>query len=423
MLMLHCLTVIQNENLNLIFRLTTGIRVHRIKAPNVQAEINGVIDKFIGMIDRRLDEAKEKENKDFIEEDSEKMCQRYALALLFQSFYKQSDVVDFDAREEKWTNVMNDILEDFIGVSIKISAAFPILNPLFNWIIMNYHVEGVLRRKIMGFIQQQADQNFKAAKEARGRIREQEERDNKHKQPSSDKATKFDADNFTLNDGTKFKRNMMDFVIDQYREGKITKDDYFSSSFFLWFAADKALADGLSMLLYNLARHPAIQKKLRESILVSGTDSQYLSWVVLESLRLHPPVPIGCSRTIKRDIQTKHGLVPAGTFVITPARTINRLKEYWGEDADQFRPDRWADQKNFHPVQYLSFGGGRRGCPGRELALMSIKMVLCAMLRKYTFSVDNVVDTSDEYDAPILAFLLFDSPTYVKISRLELSDI
>lgn len=370
-----------------------------------------MIGKFIGMVERRLDEAQAQRDELFFEDDAEDLCQRYALAQLFTSFYKQDKEIDFEAKEEKWAHIMDKILKDFIGISMKLCAALPILKPPMNWLILNFHEQGVLRHAIMGFIRQQTELNFEAARQAKVRIDKRE--------------ANFDANNFTLKDGSRFKRNMIDFIIDQYREGKLTRSEYMNSTFFLWFAADKAVSDALSRILYNLAHHQEVQDRLRESILISGFDSQYLSWVILESLRLHPPVPIGCSRTIKRDIQTRHGLIPAGTFVCTPARTINRLPEYWGSDAHQFKPERWANAKSFHPCQYLAFGGGRRGCPGRELATMQCKMVVNQLMRRYRFdkSTQHTLDNSDLFDAPIFAFLLFDTPSYVRISRLQTTEI
>lgn len=373
---------------------------------NVQADINGVIEKLVGLIELQLNEAKESRHEDSIEVDLDYLCHRYALALVFTNFYKQDRMISFDSAEDQYVTLMEKNLQEFKGWPMQACAAFPFLKAPLNWLILNFHGQGKMRNAIMSDIRKLTKLHFEAAEQSQ------------RKQTTQGQFDQLDS--FTLNDGSKFRRNMIDYVADQYREGKLTRSEYFNSTFFLFLAADKTTADCLARLLYQLARQPAIQEKLRRSILASGTDSEYLAWCIHESLRLDPPVPSGCSRVIKRDIETRHGLVPAGTFVVTPAYFIGRLKEYWGDDAEQYRPERWADAKNFHPVQYLAFGGGRRACPGKELALMEIKMLLNVLLRKYKFEkpLIRTEDNSKLFTAPVFAFLAYDIPAYVRISRL-----
>lgn len=366
----------------------------RIKSPELQAEIESVVKKLVGKIEQLLDQEGNAEGP--IEVNLDDVCHRFALAIVFSIFYKQRDVIDFHSDKDQWVEMIERSMPKMFGIFMKACGTFPILRYPMNWFLLHFDDQGRMRNTIIDFIKQQTEANFEAARREKG------------------------AKNLTLNDGSKFRRNTIDYIVDQYRDGKLNKSEFFNSTFFLFHAAHKTTADSLSRCLYNLACHPETQQKLRDSILSLGTESEYLSWVVHESLRLCPPAHIGCSRKIKRDIQTKHGLVPAGTFCITPAYSIGRLREYWGEDADEFRPERWANASSFHPVQYLAFGGGTRVCPGRELALLEIRTALSALVLRYKFERSDIhtVDNSQNFAAPIFTFLVFDTPTYVKISRL-----
>lgn len=354
--------------------------------------------KLVDLIERRLLET----NGDFIELDAEDVCHRYALALVFTNFYKQKNVVDFHSSRDKFVEMIDRSSRRMVGsYFLRACNAFPAMIPIVAWLMRNFHELGRMNATIMNYIKQQTRLHFEAA-EGETMLRQSE-------------------GTLALSDGSGFKRNMVDHITAQYREGKLTRQEYFHSTFFLFFAADKTTTDALARLLYELARHQAVQDKLRESILASGTESEYLSWVIHETLRLYPPAPTGSSRTTARDIQTKHGLVPAGTFVLTPTYTIGRLKEYWGADAEEFKPERWASAKHFHPAQYLVFGAGRRACPGRELALMEIKMLLNVLLRKYKFEKSHIhtTDNSRLISSPMFFTLVFDTPTYVRVSRLD----
>lgn len=55
--------------------------------------------------------------------------------------------------------------------------------------------------------------------------------------------------------------------------------------------------------------------------------------------------------------------------------------EYWGDDADMFRPERWLDVDEARREEMLScleatFGYGRYKCLGRGVAFMEINKTL-----------------------------------------------
>ena len=61
--------------------------------------------------------------------------------------------------------------------------------------------------------------------------------------------------------------------------------------------------------------------------------------------------------------------------------SLYRTKEHFGEDADQFRPERW---ETLRPVwEFIPFSGGPRTCPAQQLSRIWLGLVLVKMAREF----------------------------------------
>ncbi|KAL8999894.1 MAG: hypothetical protein Q9169_001299 [Polycauliona sp. 2 TL-2023] len=118
----------------------------------------------------------------------------------------------------------------------------------------------------------------------------------------------------------------------------------------------------LTNLFFVLARNPGVWKQLHEEIgsldgkhptLDELKGLKYLSSCLNETLRLYPIVQ-GTSRVATKDLVLPTGggddarspvFVSAGTLVIFHMAALHKRKDLWGEDADDFRPERWQDEK------------------------------------------------------------------------------
>lgn len=80
------------------------------------------------------------------------------------------------------------------------------------------------------------------------------------------------------------------------------------------------------------------------------------------ALRLHPPIPdnsrVASIDTVLPTGGGSNGLSPvfvaAGTEVAIDSNALHRRKDLWGNDADEFRPERWTSEKTSW-VSRLSF--------------------------------------------------------------------
>mmetsp|Transcript_21518 Transcript_21518/g.28311 ORF Transcript_21518/g.28311 Transcript_21518/m.28311 type:complete len:462 (+) Transcript_21518:270-1655(+) len=161
-------------------------------------------------------------------------------------------------------------------------------------------------------------------------------------------------------------------------------------------AGRDATACLLTWSFYELSKRPDVIDKIIsevENVCTNGEDSdysydnvsklQYTHAFVLEVLRLHPSVAIDHRRAINNDRLPDGTFVPAGAMINWMPIQIGRSKHIWGEDALEFKPERFIDLKEPSPFKYPAFGAGPRLCLGKPLALMTVKTTLAYLLPKF----------------------------------------
>ncbi|PON32703.1 Cytochrome P [Parasponia andersonii] len=71
---------------------------------------------------------------------------------------------------------------------------------------------------------------------------------------------------------------------------------------------------------------------------------------------------------------------------------MGRMPPIWGEDAEDFRPERWLINRNFQPriaIQICSIHAGPRICLGKDFAYPQMKILSIARLRFFRFKLAN----------------------------------
>ncbi|CAK7266093.1 hypothetical protein SEPCBS57363_001921 [Sporothrix epigloea] len=176
-------------------------------------------------------------------------------------------------------------------------------------------------------------------------------------------------------------------------------------------AGRDTVAQGLTWTFYMLMKNPQIVDKIRQEVqrvmsvngVVDDTQSghsldfarltpaamPYTMAVFYEGLRLYPPIPFEI-----KQVEADHLTLPDGTeltrgaLVIWCSWALNRSRETWGNDADDFRPERWltvapspassgGPAASTLPAYRLTsrsasefpvFHGGPRTCLGKKMA-------------------------------------------------------
>jgi cytochrome P450 len=112
--------------------------------------------------------------------------------------------------------------------------------------------------------------------------------------------------------------------------------------------------------------------------------------IVLEALRLFPVFPI-MGRTALCDTKLPVGggpnqdqpvFAPKGTTVTMSWYALHRDARVFGDDADQFRPERWETIKP-SPSEWMGFGGGNRACMGQQKVLAEAAFVLLKLAGRF----------------------------------------
>jgi len=189
----------------------------------------------------------------------------------------------------------------------------------------------------------------------------------------------------------------------------------------------------LRAIMYFLLKNPECHAKLVEELAGArreGRLSEIVTWkearelvyldaVVKEAGRLHPAVGLALERVVPtQGVELCGEKIPGGTVVGINAWVAHRDKTMFGEDADEFRPERWLVDKEervamerclltvsskfcLSPVSQLrgqgpnswglangnaQFGSGHRTCLGKNISYLEIYKAIPTLFSRYKVS-------------------------------------
>ena len=186
----------------------------------------------------------------------------------------------------------------------------------------------------------------------------------------------------------------------------------------------------LTWTFYLLLRHPSVLAKIRDEVatllseglqslstnpeatLFTPTTVPYTMAVFYETLRLYPPIPFEI-RQCQADTTLPDGtFLPKDSVQVWCLWAMQRSRSTWGEDADEFRPERWLavvdnELENEHgevegkgegegrrgrfkvtqrsAAEFPVFYGGARTCLGRKMAEVVAAQVIPSLVWRFGF--------------------------------------
>lgn len=178
----------------------------------------------------------------------------------------------------------------------------------------------------------------------------------------------------------------------------LQKDEDFLRDLIINFliAGRDTTAQSLSWTFFLLAQHPNIEAHVHAELVetlgngpltfegINGLE--YTQCVVNEALRLYPSVPKNIKVAVRDDVFPDGTIVPAGCNVAHTPFTMGRSTSIWGEDAAEFRPERWIGRGQPDVYSNPVFHAGPRECLGRRMAYLEMKVCIATLLRRYHFT-------------------------------------
>ncbi|KAF8098515.1 hypothetical protein N665_0264s0019 [Sinapis alba] len=158
-------------------------------------------------------------------------------------------------------------------------------------------------------------------------------------------------------------------------------------------------SSALTWFFWLLSKNPNVEAKIRQEINTnllpkSSIDRReflnklvYLHAAVYETMRLYPPLPFQRKTSIKSDVLPSGHIVNANSSIIFLIYALGRMRSVWGEDALEFKPERWISEtgelRHEPSSKFLVFNSGPRTCSGKNLAMVTIKTIVVEILQNY----------------------------------------
>ncbi|TFK72446.1 cytochrome P450 [Pluteus cervinus] len=199
----------------------------------------------------------------------------------------------------------------------------------------------------------------------------------------------------------------------------LSDDELLADMFAFLLAGHDTLAHSMTFAIELLSLYPEVQDKVREEAACLWPDGfpcsesvgrykesmnqlGYTTAVFQESLRLHPAVP-RLSKIVQRDtilptrqfssgpdgaiedVMCSEIHVKPGNTIIIDIVGLQRNPIHWGNDAEEFKPERFIDTPTYHWPRnaFLAFSSGPRSCIGQRFALTEATCLLAGLVLKY----------------------------------------
>ncbi|CAL9172070.1 unnamed protein product [Musa hybrid cultivar] len=146
----------------------------------------------------------------------------------------------------------------------------------------------------------------------------------------------------------------------------------------------------------ELIRQPELMKRAQDEVRgcvrskgeVEESDLDqlhFLKCVIKETMRLHPPVPLLLPRETMQHFKLNGYDILPKTWMYVNAWAIVREPNSWGRphvfDPERFMHD--STEASGQDFKLIPFGEGRRICPGKNLGMLMVELVLAKLI--YSF--------------------------------------
>lgn len=150
--------------------------------------------------------------------------------------------------------------------------------------------------------------------------------------------------------------------------------------------------------VYLLGRDPEEQAALRRELTLAPPDQvrsveDLKAWpglanVLMETLRLYPPVPSTIRMARRPDQVSGIDIRPGDHLVVSPW-LMHRHRRWW-DRPEAFLPERFTEApQRLRDGAFIPFGVGRRVCVGATFAIAEASLILAELLNRFEIELDD----------------------------------
>ena len=186
-------------------------------------------------------------------------------------------------------------------------------------------------------------------------------------------------------------RDLLTFMLEE-RSDTWTDEEILGHLLNFVSAGHETTAGTLTWAIHAMATRPHLQDRLRAEIQALPEDyslaeiqaAPYMNAWIHETLRMWSP-SFQAPRETGEDVTIAGVFIPKGTTINLNPHIMNRHPDVWGPTADVFDPERWLNGEQRDAYAFNSFINGPRMCIGKAFALLELKCLMVALMRRFRF--------------------------------------
>nr|WET52754.1 cytochrome P450 76S80 [Callicarpa americana] len=200
------------------------------------------------------------------------------------------------------------------------------------------------------------------------------------------------------------KKDLLEVLLDlnQENDADLSRNDIKHLFVDLVLGGADTSSETVLWAMSELFRNPEKMLKVKDELknVVTGENKQveecdiprlpYLNAVIKEIFRLHPPTPFLIPRKAEANVEVNGYMVPKGAQILVNVWAIGRDSRIW-TNPDSFEPQRFLDSTidfRGQDFELITFGSGRRICPGIPLAHLMVHLMLASMVHNFEWKLE-----------------------------------